>query len=224
MDKDSLQWSYRLLLSSAVIYALGVLITPTRHVLQDVSYILAFSALLFLAEYHKTAKSRMLYWTVVGIWLIVIAYALVSLSGISDALGMVYLYATAFVFVGVPSSTFLFSWAMRDLCMTHSLTRAASSWTISMWLTGICYATPAAVYLVGMVLLIARVITSFGLHLRPNTSSPVADAISTILILAIMFVPLAFMFVAFHKTIEDVSSAPKITQEVDNDQSRTNVL
>ena len=137
---------------------------------------------------------------------------------------MVYLYATVLITVGVPSSTFLFSWAMRDLCVSHSLTRAASSWTISMRLTGICYAIPSAIYLAGSILVFARVISNFGFHLRPDTSSAVSDVLGTVLVLAIIFVPLAFLFFAFHRTIEDVSSAPKSMQEVDDDPSRTNVL
>ena len=147
MDRDTLNWLYRLLIAGAVFIAIYSIFDSAPFFVRAIGNVLVLGALLFLVDVQASNKFRKLFWAASTIWSIIVCHSAVGFVGKSPSAATVFQTITYSIYAIALLSVVLFSWAMRQLCIDPRLNDLGQSWKTITRVSATYYSLPFVAFL-----------------------------------------------------------------------------
>jgi hypothetical protein len=142
IDKDSLNWSSKLLLVGVASIALWEILDGIHPALRIFGNMLIVGSLLFLVDFQGGPRFRRLYWPVLTFWLIIALHSLAGFIKFSESGRAIFRTIVFFNYSVSLVSVYLFGWAMFEFCQKVELTSLATTWKKITNATGFFYLIP----------------------------------------------------------------------------------
>ncbi|HTK81229.1 MAG TPA: hypothetical protein VL633_02975 [Bacteroidota bacterium] len=148
IDKDSLNWLFRLLAIGTALIALFSLFDNALFIFRALGNLFVFGALFFLIDMEAGSSFKRFYLLVLIIWGVVLCHSVLGFVEASEQANYTFLTITFFIYAITLLSLPLFSVAMGALCGAANASEFEEKWKKLTKFSAFYYALPFLAFLI----------------------------------------------------------------------------